>query len=388
MQEKRILHIMSSFGGGISTFIANLASQAQSQRLIFDVVTYHVVPEHFKKMIEASGGHVYYMVNPKIEGWRAFKKSFVNVLQTRAYQAVYCHISGYRALAYYYLVKRTNPILVEDFYIHAHYLFDPNKKGLKNRLTQWIDPYINRSLSRIPVGCSSQAVQSLFGLKAEVPFVVIPNSINSQDFFLDDTTIQAHYQKQHQGLEPGTLVVGQVGRLEPIKNHQFSLQIVKESREGQHPIHLLIAGQGASQSSLEQRVEEMGLDSMVQFMGRLSPISGFLAGLDAVILPSIAEGFGTIVVEAQASGIPVLISDAVTLETDLGLGLIQQCELSQGPRAWYDALVQLIGRQKKRPSVSDRQAAIEAHAFSNAAALAIYRRMIDYQLNEYYLEER
>ena len=173
----------------------------------------------------------------------------------------------------------------------------------------------------------------------------------------------------------------------PIKNHAFTLNFVQYSQNKGRPLHLLVAGEGPLKEQLGQQIIQKELTDSVHLLGRVSPIEALMLGLDALIMPSFAEGFGTVAVEAQAAGIPVLTSDQVVPEVDLGLGLVKQLSLETGEAVWYKELIKLIDQNNKfQVSNQARSQAIHSHAFSDQAACAIYRQVLDYKISRFPIE--
>ena len=149
----------------------------------------------------------------------------------------------------------------------------------------------------------------------------------------------------------------------------------------------MVAGEGPLKEQLGQQIIQKELTDSVHLLGRVSPIEALMLGLDALIMPSFAEGFGTVAVEAQAAGIPVLTSDQVVPEVDLGLGLVKQLSLETGEAVWYKELIKLIDQNNKvQVSNQARSQAVHSHAFSDQAACAIYRHVLDYQISRFPIE--
>lgn len=387
MEKKRVLHIMSSFGGGISSFIYNLSLAARNKNLIFDVVTYDPVPDFFQEQIESTGGKIGYLLNPKELGWRKFQQSFVSAIEGKEYHAIYCHISGYRSLAYYYLVKKYLKPLKKHFYIHAHYQYQSGGLSFYKRLEQGVSRVVNRKCSIQAVGCSKVAIQSLFGLKENDPFVVIPNSIDHEPFLVSGRNKEIIQNKWREQVGERYCFIGHIGRLETIKNHRFSFELVQKSIELGQPFHLFVIGSGRLENALKEQVQKMGIAGFVTFLGRVSPIYDILGALDGIILPSFSEGFGTVTIESQAAGVPILVSRAVTDEVDLGFGLVERLALDEEAEVWIQKMFELIERNRTTlVSQELRRHVIESKAFSNEAACALFRQMLDGDLDHYQLD--
>lgn len=388
--QKRVLHIMSSFGGGISTFIQNLAVEAPSYKMMFDVATYHQVPDPFLQRIESSKGQVFYLQNPKEKGWSAFQQSFNNILLTHSYSAVYCHIAGYRALIYYRLIKKHSPQLAQNFYIHAHYKYSNEAVPLHIEIKRRWDQRINASLSKEKVGCSHQAISALFSLKAGENFIVIPNSIEPSDW-VKSSAVKKSLRKSWRdswGLSEEDLVIAQVGRLEAVKNHAFTFQLIKQCRSLKQTLYLIVAGEGKLEEQLKRQVKEAGLDSQIKFLGRIHPLADLFPAVDAVILPSFSEGLGTIAIEAQAAGLPTIASDAVSHEVDLKLGLVKRISLEAPHEHWCSEIMTLIEEKRKNsfPSSETRVKRIQDKKFTNQAATQLFRKLLDQEIKHFQLD--
>lgn len=373
----RVLHIMSSFGGGISTFIMNLASEIQQYGIVFDVVTYHEVSEAFQAAIQGTGGDVYQLKNPKHSGWKAFKESYTRVLDLYPYDAIHCHITGYRAMVYKILSR---PYGVKRFYVHAHFLLDEESKNPKVLLSNTLNRQINRYISDGRIGCSTLAIKSIFGYDTPLSQMMkIPNSINPQDFIMDTPTYGRLRREGRAilGFKEDALLFGQIGRLEPIKNHKKTLEIAAYMKAHQLPGHFLIVGDGKLKNAIIQEIQDRSLEAQVTFVGRKQPIAPFMPVLDCLIFPSFREGLGTVAIESQAAGVPVVISRSLPPEIDLNIGLIKRLSLHNGPDQWYEALCE--GAAKPRLRQGQRLEAIQGNHYTNKEAARLYARYIGEQ---------
>lgn len=374
----RVLHIMSSYGGGISTFINNIASEIGRFNIIFDVVCLNDVPQLFVEAIQKTGGDVYKIHNPKQKGWAAFRKSYQRVLKLYDYQVIHCHISGYRAMAYKFLANNYSSA---DFIIHAHYYIDVDALPLIKKFQYYLNQQVNQNLSALYVGCSRQAVQSLFGYNIETAdIVVIPNSIDP-DRFLKKPEEEARLRNESRqvlNIGPETILVGQIGRLTPIKNHRLTLQIANLAKKEDLKIQFLIAGEGDLREAIEQSIETNHLTDYVRLIGRVD-IEQLLPALDVVLFPSFSEGLGTVAVESQAAGIPLVCSDKIPVEADLNLHLMDRLGLQAPISDWLKALLKAV--TTRQVEVDRRRAALIKHNYTNEQAAKLYATLVAGQTN-------
>jgi len=107
-------------------------------------------------------------------------------------------------------------------------------------------------------------------------------------------------------LPPHAVVVGAVGRLDPVKDHAGLLQAFALLRVDQRAAELVIVGDGPSRAALDRQIQELGLTGHVHLLGMRQDIPVLLRGFDAFVLPSLAEGISNTLLEAMASGLPVV----------------------------------------------------------------------------------
>jgi sugar transferase (PEP-CTERM/EpsH1 system associated) len=102
------------------------------------------------------------------------------------------------------------------------------------------------------------------------------------------------------------VVVGAVGRLDAVKDHRGLLQAFSILRSDQPAAELVIVGDGPRRGDLERQIQELGLTGHVHLLGMRQDVAVLLRGFDAFVLPSLAEGISNTVLEAMATGLPVV----------------------------------------------------------------------------------
>ncbi len=108
------------------------------------------------------------------------------------------------------------------------------------------------------------------------------------------------------GLGDDDVVIGTVGRLVPVKDHVSLVEAVAHLRpEGIEPT-LVIAGDGPLRQEIVQRAAAWGVGRQVRLLGHRPDVETVLAALDVFVLSSISEGLPNTVLEAMATGLPVV----------------------------------------------------------------------------------
>ena len=121
---------------------------------------------------------------------------------------------------------------------------------------------------------------------------------------------------------------------------------------------LLLVGGGEGMSKMQEKVQELGIEEHVRFLGVRSDVAGLMQAMDVFVLPSLYEGLPVTMVEAQAAGLPCIISDKVPPECILTEGLVDVMPLSASPEAWAEKIL-----AKRAIPRTDRRAEIAAHGF-------------------------
>lgn len=140
-----------------------------------------------------------------------------------------------------------------------------------------------------------------------LPVTIIPNAIDAPAYRFDPAVraqVRAHY-----GWED-CLVVGDVGRLQYQKNQSFLLEAFARLHEREPRARLALVGEGPNLMSLEAKAVDLGVENEVLFLGHRDDVPLLLQAFDLFVMPSRFEGLGMAAVEAQAAGLPCLLSDA------------------------------------------------------------------------------
>ena len=183
------------------------------------------------------------------------------------------------------------------------------------------------------VGCSPLANATTFG--PDVPAGVVPNSYDERRFFFTP----------HDGPQPLRLL--QVGYCNPNKNQLFTLDVLRALRDRGSDATLTLIGDSANEygDKVRRRIHDYGLEDRVTLLPPDADIPAAMHSASVLIQPSVTEGFGIVLVEAQATGLFCCASDSVPRQTDLG-GAVY-LPLSAGPDTWADAILSQ-GRYRER----------------------------------------
>lgn len=151
------------------------------------------------------------------------------------------------------------------------------------------------------------------------------------------------------GIPTGSAVLGAVGRLVRQKNHAFLLEAFAEALRLRPDLSLVIAGAGELAADLENQIRRLGLEGRVRLLGERRDAPALLRGLAGFVMPSLHEGLPVALLEAQAAGLPCLISDAISAEATV---LPEQVERLPLSASWAERLATLPSKPRLDPSLA------------------------------------
>lgn len=334
---KRILHIVGKMDrAGAETMVMNLYRAIDRNKFQFDFLSFSNKKGDFDDEIESLGGKIY-----RITEKNPFKRMMLTtqlLKQNPQWETVHCHTLFSNGFHIYAAYKAG----VKQRISHSHNTSDLSKNKWIATIYQFISRKVQQRYSTDFVACGVAAAKFLFPDKNDV--LVIPNSIDTQNF-ANIAEQNASYLKNEFGLDEQTKVILQLGRLNRVKNHAFSFEIVKELKNRAIDFKFFIAGQGELKDELLKLVKQKGLEKEVVFLGLRTDVAELLAGSDLMLMPSLHEGFPVVLVESQASGTPALIADTISSEVDLGVNAVTFMSLNSPASDWTNRMIDIFDQK-------------------------------------------
>lgn len=328
----RILHMIGSFEcGGSQAMILNLYKAIDRNRIQFDFIVDHPNLMDLAPAFKSLGAIVYEM--PTFKGTNiaevkaAWNKFFE---QHPEYKILHTHVRSYASL-YLPIAKKHGLITI------AHSHNTSNGKGLSSVLKYLLQFPIRKQADYL-FACSEMAGEWLYGKKAVKGdnYKVINNAIESKHFVYNETVRNA---VRSELVVQDCFVIGNVGRLVKQKNQAFLLRVFRDILSQKKDARLLILGDGELRDELVRLSQEWKISDAVIFLGSKTNVQDYYQAMDVFVFPSLWEGLGIVAVEAQAAGLPCVVSDQVPGEADIGAGLIQYLPLTDSTSDWCSAIL-------------------------------------------------
>ncbi len=343
----RILHVVGRMDrGGVETWLMHVLRHIDRDRFQMDFLVHTTEPSAYDDELRALGSRLIPCLHPSHP--LRYAANFKRILHDYGpYDIVHSHVHYYSG----YILRLAEQTGVPIRIAHSHLNAAPLevKVGLLRYLYLELAKRLINRHATIGLGCSDVAAIDLFGQNWQQDFRrrLLYCGIDMAPFHI---LVNAAEVRTEFGIPTDALVIGHVGRFQAQKNHHFLVKIFGELTH-QHPkSYLLLVGEGHLRSEIAHKVEIMGLADRVIFTGSRSDIPRLMLGaMDVFLLPSLSEGLPIVGLEAQAAGLPVILSDEITDECQKIKSLVYQISLSEPPSVWAKVVLE-AGREKQNIS--------------------------------------
>lgn len=336
----RIAQIVGKWvGGGVEAFIMNYYRHIERNKIQFDFICDSDSTCIPYDEIEALGGKV--ILIPPYQKVFNYHKELKRVLQDGNYKIVHSHINTLSVFSLFAAKKAGVPVRI------AHSHSTTNKaEWKKNLIKQALRPF-SKVYATNYMCCSELAGRWLFGNKIyDQGKVYLLNNAIDLDKFKYDEKIRKSKRKEL-GIKDDTLVIGHIGRFVTVKNHTFLIDIFNEVYKKNNNSILLLAGQGPLMDEIKEKVENLGLMNNVKFLGQRTDVNELYQAFDVFLLPSLYEGLGMVLVEAQCAGCKCIASTEVPAIVKI-TNFLEFADICDYPIKWSNDIIKLLNQNKNR----------------------------------------
>lgn len=325
---KRILHIVGKMNrAGAETMLMNLYRHIDRDQIQFDFITFTDEVGDYDFEIQELGGKIIpILANNPIDRMLKLQRFLCS---SPEYDIVHAHMS--LSNAFHLLAAKSAG--VKHRISHSHNS-SGNTSSISRKIYQRWALLVNRKIANHKIACGELAANYLFGTTKDV--FLLQNAVDIEQM-LSVAKNSRHYIADE--FDDDKLKIIQVGRLIEVKNHKFSLEIAEKLKEKHVDFTLYIIGDGPLNMALSKEIEDKSLSEEIKLLGLRTDITELMAGADFMIMPSLSEGFPVVLVESQVVGLPTIVSEKVSPEVDLGLGLIDFLPINSAEE-WVERLQQ------------------------------------------------
>lgn len=304
---KRLLCIVGSMDvGGAETFLMKIYRALDKSKYQMDFCVAKKEQNFYEKEIKEMGGKIY-RITPKTKNPLKNFNDIRKIVKSNNYKIV-LRVSQHSLSSLELLAAKIGG--AETLAFRSS---NSNSGGNKiNILIHYIFRPIANLISNVKVAPSKEAGDYMFG---KAKYVIINNGLDLKDYRFS-TNKRDKYRNEF-GVDNDTMVIGHVGRFNYQKNHTLLIDIFEKYHEKNNHSELWLFGKGELEDSIKKIVSQKKLSECVKFYGVRGDINDIYSAIDCYVFPSLFEGMPNTVIEAQASGLPCVISDTITRECNV-----------------------------------------------------------------------
>lgn len=343
----RILHVVAGMTrGGIETWLMHVLRGIDRDEYAMDFLVYKEVCDYDEE-IRSLGCRIIH--GPHMRKPIPFASNLRQVLRTHGpYDVVHSHFHQFNGWVLRIAASSQVPLRI------AHSHNDTREKDRRSsaprRAYTGLTSRMIHRYATVGLACSVRAAESQFGNRWERDrrFRVLGYGLDLSPFAAGRVRTGLHREL---GLPEEAFVLGHVGRFVEQKNHGKLLEIAAAAMRHRTDLWLLLVGEGTLVPEVQRRAQELGISERVVFAGVRTDVPRLmLEAMDLFLFPSLHEGLGLVLVEAQAAGLPCIYSDVVPHEADVATPLLHRLPLDASSEQWAERVVSVLGAPPALPA--------------------------------------
>ncbi len=344
----RILHVLGKLDyGGVETWLVQVLRHIDRQKYQMDFLVHTADPGMYDDEVRALGARIIPCLGPSNP--LQYALNFRRVLgEYGPYDVVHSHVHHYSG--YVLMLAAMAGVPVRIAHSHSAPRSAEAFRGLR-RSAYVRTPYL-RTIYR-------RTMQAMIGLCATRGLAVsgesgdhlfsknwrnYPKQWQLQHLGIDlsrfDIAVDRNSLRRALGIPSDALVIGHVGRFVAAKNHAFLVEIARELIKLEPRAVFLLVGDGPLRAEIEAKVNNYSIEKHFIFAGLRSDVPALMKGaMDVFLFPSLYEGLGLALLEAQAAGLTSVVSDIVPGESDAIPSLVDRLALGNSASTWARAVL-------------------------------------------------
>ena len=358
MKKRVLIYGLKDPTGGVEQVVMEYVKSMTAQ---FDVAFDFVVfdkPFSLEEQITAMDCRVIYLPVRRKDP-AAYKKAMAALFAENSYCAVWGNYSGLTNIDILILAKKHGvPVRVAHSHVSRLYWGSTLMKYVVHMLHGWNKSRLTRFATHY-FACSNVAKEFMMPESAQKKTLLVHNAVDTARFAPDGQKRSA--VRQALGIAQDAVVMGHVARMCEVKNQSFLLQIMAAMKDSDPKARLLFVGDGELRQSLEEQAVALGIGEQVIFTGSRKDVPDLLQAMDVYVLTSFSEGLSVSAVEAQASGLPCVLSSAVSEETDIS-GAVEFVSLQEPAQVWAEVVFRQAGHRMEDPAARLAENGYEIHS--------------------------
>ncbi|MHC5111518.1 MAG: glycosyltransferase [Planctomycetota bacterium] len=369
-QEAHVLHVYASLNrGGAETWLMDIVRHADRNRLKIDVCLIGDAVGPYEQEFKELGGQI--LRCPLGRNALKFYQRFRDMLREHHYEAVHSHVYLFSGV----VLRAAHVAGVQQRIAHIHPIEDfKSSRALRKLYTGWMRSWIVRYGTHF-VAPTIEGLEKFWGPNwaADGNKSPVYNGISAQRF---SGTIDRAAVREELDLPAEARIALNVSRFAPHKRQAFLVEVAEQVVKKTRDIYFVLVGAGDLRDEVMAQVSQRKLDDRFRFVAGAPNIDKFWMSADAFAFPSCNEGFGIVVAEAAAAGLPVVAQDIPGVrDAARACHDVKLLPLDAGPQAWAEFLLAAIERGPLNDE--ERRARLADFPFTIERSVAALEKLYD-----------
>lgn len=345
MKKVRILHLVSSLsiGSGVMGMIMNIYRNINKEKVQFDFIYFIDSEKCYKDEILELGGSCFKIPKPSLN--KTFIKEINKLFKSNSSKYIALHNHELYLNFIFSPIAKINGI--NNIITHSHTTMYSDKRisAIRNKILCIPIKY----QSDYYFACSKAAGKFIYGQKNidRNKVIVVNNAIDCRKFKYSHE--RRYMIRNKLGLND-KLIVGHIGRFNAQKNHTFLIDVFYQIFNTNKNAHLVLVGTGPLEDKIRDKVRKLQIEENVTFLGQRKDINDIMSSIDVLVMPSLYEGLPVVGIEAQASGLPCIMSDEITDEVNICN--VRFLNLNESSNVWANEIIRYL-KDFKREDTSE-----------------------------------
>lgn len=335
----KVLHVLGGLDrGGVETWLMHVLRHIDRDRFQLDFLVSTTRECAYDREAKALGSLI--IPNPDPHNPLLYALNFMrNYRKYGPYDIVHSHVHHYSGFVLFLSRILGVPIRIA----HSHNdtrVAESNNSIFRKIYLHLMKKMINTCATH-GIAASSLAAEDLFGMdwERDQRWKVLHCGIDLEPF---KKVVDRAKIRRELGIPTDAFVVGHVGRFVEQKNHSFLLDIAANVIKSSKDVYFLLVGDGPLRPAMEQKAKVLNIKDKVIFTGVRQDVPDLMLGaFDLILFPSLHEGLGIVLIEAQAAGLHCILSDVIPKEVDICKDLITRLNLTLPITLWADNILRM-----------------------------------------------
>ena len=301
-----VINVLQVIGGlnrgGAETFIMNVTRNIDKEKYKFYFLCYGYNHFDYEEEAKCLGSKIIKIPRPAKSFDVQTIRTIEKIITDNNIDVVHTH-TLYNSM---YAVIAARNKKVKTIITHSHNTVSETNPGLIKKAYFSISKIVINLFSTKKIACGIDAGRALYYGKK---FQVINNGINIKQFQYSEKK-RSRIRKQY-GIKNDEILIGHVGRFEPVKNHAFIIKIAEILSHTHIKYKFILIGDGPEKNNIDTSIKDKQLQDKIILAGKCTNMDEMYSAMDIMVFPSLFEGMPVSMIEAQINGLKILASDRI-----------------------------------------------------------------------------